>query len=310
MPFVSILTPVFNGETYLRPCIESVLRQTYQDWEYIFVDNCSQDATPEIIQEYARQDRRIRVVTNRSFVGIIENHNVAFSQISPKADYCKVVQADDWIYPECIEKFVRFCEANPTVSLATAYRLDGDQVGLKGLLPESRSVFSSAEIVRRFFDDQSRDIFGSPTSYFLRAEPVRAHPPFFNPRNIYADVEACIKILRAGDFGFIHEVLTFTRRPADSQTPRSHYLRVTFPSYLWIMKNHGEFFLDDGEMRTLIRKHLKLYYQVMARDLIHLRRNGEYWRYHFRSLREVGHPFSAFRLLAALPQLPKEKRKE
>jgi glycosyltransferase involved in cell wall biosynthesis len=309
MPLVSILTPVFNGEKYLRPCIESVLKQTYRDWEYIIVDNCSQDSTPDIIREYARRDRRIRIVTNRSFVGIIDNHNIAFSQISPGADYCKVVQADDWIYPECLERFVRFCEANPTVSLATAYRLDGDEVGLKGL-PESRSVFPAAEIVRRFFDHESRDIFGSPTSYFLRAEPVRSHPPFFNPRNIYADVEACIKILREGDFGFIHEVLTFTRRPADSETPRSHYLRVTFPSYLWIMKNHGKFFLDDREIKTLVDKHLRLYYQVLARDLVLLRRNRDYWRYHLRSLREVGYPFNPLRLVAALAQLPKEKRRE
>jgi len=308
MPLVSILTPVYNGEKFIRPCIESVLGQTYPDWEYVIVDNCSRDSTPEIIREYARREGRIRVVTNASFAGIIENHNIAFSQMSPKADYCKVVQADDWIYPSCIEKFVDLCETNPKVTLATAYRLDGDGIGLKGL-PESRSVFSGAEIAKRFFDHESRDIFGSPTSYFLRAKPVRDNPPFFNPRNIYADVEGCIKILKEGDFGFIHEVLTFTRRPADSQTPRSHYLRVTFPSYLWIMKNHGSYFLENGEMRALIQKHLKLYYEVLARDLVLFRKNWEYWRFHIRSLREVGHPFSPFRLMAAITRLPAEKKR-
>jgi glycosyltransferase involved in cell wall biosynthesis len=308
MPLVSILTPVFNGAAYLRPCIESILKQTYQDWEYIVVDNCSRDATPAIIREYARGDARIRIVTNRSFAGIIENHNIAFGEISPKADYCKVVQADDWIYPECVEKFVRLCEENPTITLATAYRLDDDQVGLKGL-PETKSVFSGREIVRSFFFDERRDIFGSPTSYFLRAEPVRAHPPFFNPFNIYADVEACIKMLREGDFGFIHEVLSFTRRPSDAQTPRSHYLRVTYPSYLWIMKNHGLAFLTEEERDHLVHKHLRAYYQVMARDLIKFRRNGRYWRYHIRSLREVGYPFDPFRLLAAIAQLPGEKKR-
>lgn len=308
MPFVSILTPVFNGETYLRPCIESVLKQTFQDWEYIIVDNCSRDATPAIVRGYAQRDKRIRVVTNRSFAGIIENHNIAFSEMSAKADYCKVVQADDWIYPECVERFVGLCEAQPTVALATAYRLDGDHVGLKGL-PESQSIFSGREIVRSFFFDERRDIFGSPTSYFLRAAAVRAHPPFFNPDNMYADVEACIKILREGDFGFIHEVLTFTRRPADAQTPRSHYLRVTYPSYLWIMKNHGDAFLTSEEKDALTRKHLRAYYQVMARDLVNLRRNANYWRYHLRSLRAVGHPFNPLRLLAAMAQLPGEKRR-
>ena len=154
MALVSILNPVYNGERFLRPCIESVLKQTYQDWEYIFVDNCSEDATPEIIREYARQDRRIRVVTNESFVGIIENHNIAFSQMSPKADYCKVVQADDWIYPECLEKFVCSvrCESGglpgDRLSLWTATGW-----GLKGL-PETQSVFCGREIVRSFFFDE------------------------------------------------------------------------------------------------------------------------------------------------------------
>lgn len=306
MPFVSILTPVFNGATYLRPCLDSVLHQTYQDWEYVIVDNCSTDETADILREYAGQDSRIRIVTNRSFVGIIENHNIAFAQVNPKADYCKMVQADDWIYPSCVEKFVRFCDQNPSVSLATAYRLDGDSVGLKGL-PESQSVFSGRDIVRAFFFDERRDIFGSPTSYFLRAKSVLTSPPFFNPQNIYADVEACIRVLTEGDFGFLHEVLTFTRRPADAQTPLSHYLRVTYPSYLWIMKNYGPAFLTPEEIRVLMRRHLRAYYQMMARDLVNLRRNLAYWRFHIRSLREVGHSFNPLRLLAAMPQLPGQK---
>ena len=306
MPLVSILTPVFDGAAHLRACIDSVLGQTYRDWEYVIVDNCSRDATPDIIREYARRDARIRIVTNASFVGIIENHNIAFAEMSPKAAYCKVVQADDWIYPECVEKFVRLCEANPSVTLATAYRLDGDAVGLKGL-PESRSVFAGREIARSFFYDERRDIFGSPTSYFLRARSVRSDPPFFNPSNMYADVEACLKALRDGDFGFIHEVLTFTRRPADAQTPKSHYLRMTYPSYLWIMRNHGRDFLTGTEMDELLEKHLRTYYLMLARDLVHFRRNGEFWRFHFRTLREVGHPFDPIRFLKALTRLPGEK---
>ncbi|MCG7853326.1 MAG: glycosyltransferase [Methanosarcinaceae archaeon] len=309
MPLVSVLTPVFNGETHLRACIESVLNQTYQNWEYVIVDNCSRDATPEIIQEYARKDRRIRVVTNTSFVGIIENHNIAFSQISSNSKYCKMVQADDWIYPECVEKFVNICEKNPTVTLADAYRIDNDKVGLN-VMPHLRNIYSGREIARGFFFDEWPDPFGSPTSYFLRAEPIRAHPPFFNPFNMYADTEACIKILRSGDFALIREVLTFTRRPASAQTPKSKYFRVGYISFLWILKNHGRFFLNEKEFAVCVRNHLRRYYVVLARDLVKLRRGWKYWRYHFSSLREVGYPFNPFRLLLTIPQLPKKKWNE
>ena len=77
-PLVSVVTPVYNGAAYLRECIESVLRQTYSNWEYIIVNNCSTDATQEIVEEYAKKDSRIRVHNNDVFLAIIANHNKAF----------------------------------------------------------------------------------------------------------------------------------------------------------------------------------------------------------------------------------------
>lgn len=308
MPFVSVLTPVFNGETYLRPCIESVLAQTFRDWEYVIVDNCSRDGTPGIIRDYARRDKRIRIVTNSAFVGIIENHNVAFSQMDPRAAYCKVVQADDTIDPECLEKFVRLCEENASVTLVSARRAIGDRIG-SDHLPESRSVFPGREIGRGFFYNEWPDIFGSPTSYFLRAGPVRARPPFYNPHNLFADQEACIRVLREGDFGFIHEALSFTRRQGDTEYARSPYLRISYPSYLWVLINHGRAFLSPEEYRERLEGHLRDYYFVMARDLVNLRRGWSYWRYHRDSLRRIGFPLKPFRLLAAIPRLPGEKRR-
>src|SRR5512146_3249684 len=105
-PLVSVVTPVFNGEKYLRECVDSVLAQTYTNWHYVIVNNCSTDRTLEIAQEYAARDSRIRVVNNREFVGVDANHNNAFREISPDSKYCKVVAADDWIFPECLERMV------------------------------------------------------------------------------------------------------------------------------------------------------------------------------------------------------------
>ena len=62
MPLVSVVTPVHNGEAFLRECIESVLAQTYSHWEYIIVDNCSTDRTLEIASEYAIKDTRIKIL--------------------------------------------------------------------------------------------------------------------------------------------------------------------------------------------------------------------------------------------------------
>jgi glycosyltransferase involved in cell wall biosynthesis len=87
-PLVSVVTPVYNGEAYLAECIESVLGQTYKNFEYIIVNNCSKDRSLDIALAYAKRDSRVRVHNNEKFVGVIENHNIAFSLISPAAKYC------------------------------------------------------------------------------------------------------------------------------------------------------------------------------------------------------------------------------
>src|SRR5438046_10664249 len=93
-PLVSILTPVYNGEAYLRECIESVLRQTYRNWEYIIVNNRSEDATLAIAEEYARRDPRIRIHTNSEFVSSLANNNIALPQLSHANSLCKLLHTD------------------------------------------------------------------------------------------------------------------------------------------------------------------------------------------------------------------------
>src|ERR1700740_2369874 len=105
-PFVSVVTPVYNGEAFLAECIESVLAQDYANWEYIIVNNCSTDRSLEVAEHYAALDSRIRVVTNQEFVSCTENHNNAFRQISRQSVYCKVVSADDRLVPEAVVKMV------------------------------------------------------------------------------------------------------------------------------------------------------------------------------------------------------------
>jgi glycosyltransferase involved in cell wall biosynthesis len=105
-PLVAVLTPVHNGDAYLVQCIESVLAQTYDAWEYVLVDNASTDRTGDILRTYAARDRRIRIHTNDRLVPVIENHNVATRQLSPAARWCKFLCADDLLFPECLERMV------------------------------------------------------------------------------------------------------------------------------------------------------------------------------------------------------------
>jgi len=103
-PLVSVVTPVYNGGDFLAACIESVLGQTYKNFEYIIVNNCSTDRSLEVALAYAKKDSRVHVHNNKKFVGVIENHNIAFSLISPGAKYCKVVSGDDLFFPIALRK--------------------------------------------------------------------------------------------------------------------------------------------------------------------------------------------------------------
>ena len=75
-PLVYVLTPVYNGEKYLVECIESVLAQTYQKWEYCILNNRSTDRSREIAESYAKRDARISVRDTTEFVNHLANHNL------------------------------------------------------------------------------------------------------------------------------------------------------------------------------------------------------------------------------------------
>src|SRR5258708_11725538 len=112
-PLVSVITPVYNGQDFLAECIESVLAQSYQNWDYTIVNNRSTDRTLEIAKSYAAKDSRIRVHDNRDFLPIIQNHNHAIRQISAQSKYSKVVLADNCLFPQFLMQIVAFPHAHP-----------------------------------------------------------------------------------------------------------------------------------------------------------------------------------------------------
>ena len=275
-PLVSILTPVYNGEAYLRECIESVLRQTYRNWEYIIVNNRSEDATLAIAEEYARRDPRIRVLTNKEVVGQITNHNIAVRQMSPASRFCKMVHADDWLFPECVEKMVEVAMANPSVGLVSAYALWGTGVKMTGL-PYPRTVVSGREICRAFFMNDLW-VFGSPTTTMIRSDIIRRANPFYDEQGLNEDTEACFAVLAQSDFGFVHQVLTFTRLHEQSVTSRSATLDFTLAGHLGILLKYGPVFLTPKEFARKKRQYMRMYYSCLARRAIRLsgRRIGDF----------------------------------
>lgn len=263
-PLVSVLTPVYNGEEFLQQCIESVLNQTYKNWEYIIVNNCSTDRSLEIAQKYAEKDPRIKIHNNKTHLGHLENGNLAFQKISSNSRYCKMVHADDWLFPECISRMVEIAETNPSVGIVSSYRLDQNEVNLDGLPYPSHCV-PGKEIGRRFLMDREF-YFGSPSSTLFRSNLVRKRDKMYDQSNIHSDVTACLDMLKESDFGFVHQVLTFTRRHDKSITSKMIVNKSTDMISRFIeLLDYGPYYLSDNELETRLRETEKLFYIRLAR---------------------------------------------
>jgi glycosyltransferase involved in cell wall biosynthesis len=177
-PLVSVVTPFYNTREFLEECIESVLRQTYQNWEYVLVDNCSSDGSSEIAQRYARRfPGQIRLIRTETFLSQVGNYNFALTCISPDSKYCKMVQADDWIFPDCLRSMVELAEAHPKAGIVSAYELEGDRAWLGAGLPYPSSEVSGREICRQYFHRYLL-VFGTPTALLMRSDLVRSRNPF------------------------------------------------------------------------------------------------------------------------------------
>lgn len=298
-PLVSIVTPVYNGVKFLAECIESVLSQTYKNWNYTIVDNCSSDGTAQLAHRYAAQDSRIRVQENQEFLRAIPNHNRAFRQISAESKYCKMLFGDDWLFPECLEKMVALAEEHPSIGLVSAYALEGSRVAWTGLPYPSRFV-SGQQICRQHLRERLY-VFGSATTVLYRADLVRARDPFFNEANIHADTEACFDLLKSSDFGFVHQVLTFSRVRSESLTAMSSDLQTSYGGMLQILNAHGRDYLSAEEFQTRREQALADYYSFLAKSLLK-GRDQKFWAFHKSKLNELGGGYSRMRLSMAFLQ--------
>jgi glycosyltransferase involved in cell wall biosynthesis len=281
---VSIVTPYFNTEDYLAECVESVLAQTYGNWEYILVDNRSTDRSRAIAERYARSEPRIRLFDTPEHLTQIRNYEGALRRMSPEARYCKIVQADDRILPECIARMVAVAEANPQVGIVSSYQLFGEEERGRGL-PADREVFSGREIGRRQLQNDEF-YFGTPTSIMLRADIIRSTTPFFDESLLHPDTEACYRILTTHDMGFVHQDLTFARVDSDSISSRLAHLAPNLPDHYICLKKFGRQFLDENEYKRYLSKASSRYLLFLFRSLLE-RRDESFWQYHRHALSMV-----------------------
>jgi glycosyltransferase involved in cell wall biosynthesis len=276
------------------------LAQTYPQWDYTIVDNCSTDGTLAIAHEYAARDSRIRVTSNEACIPAVANFNLAFRHISPTSKYSKMVLADDLIFPECLDRMVSLMEEHPSAGIVGAYGLDGRWVLWSGL-PYPSNVVSGREICRQRLLGGPY-VFGSPTSVLFRSDLVRSRNAFYDESSEHPDSEVCFELLKDCDFGFIHQVLTLSPERSRSLLSKSRELNTLAPSILHELIVYGPYYLTPDEKAQRLETVITEYYNFLAKGFLQ-RRNKEFWDYHEGKLKEQGIGFSRFRLAHAVVTL-------
>ena len=151
MPKLSIGIPVFNGQEFLPELLDSLLRQTFADFEIVICDNASIDRTQDICREYARRDSRVRYTCNERNLGASPNHNRVFELST--APFFKWAAHDDLYHNDYLEVCVRLLDENPDVVLAHTGTAFIDEAG--ELLPfeQETGSFVDPKTGRRYWPD-------------------------------------------------------------------------------------------------------------------------------------------------------------
>jgi glycosyltransferase involved in cell wall biosynthesis len=284
-PLVSVVTPFFNSEPYLAECIESVLKQSYSEFEYILMDNCSNDGSYELAKSYETRDHRIRLLKCSEFVPQLNNYNRVLREISDASQYCKIVQADDYILPNCLELMLQSFEQSVSIGLVSSYRSLGDQVGGAGY-PYRKPMLSGKEC-GQFFLRTGNNIFGSQTTVMYRSSVVRSDQQFYNETLPHSDLDKAMEILERWDFGFVHQLLSFSRVDNESiSSSLQSFEPYSLDRYI-IAEHHAPTFMEAAEAAHVIRSHKLAYYRVLAREALRFR-DGTFWQYHMDGLSTVG----------------------
>jgi glycosyltransferase involved in cell wall biosynthesis len=298
-PFVSIVTPFYNIEPYLAECIESVLAQTYSNWEYILLNNCSSDGSREIAQRYAALDRRIRLLDNDRFLSQVGNYNRALQQISPASRYTKMLEADNWLYKNCVAEMVAIAEAYPRVGVVGAYSITEKAIWFQAL-PRETCTVSGTELARLYMCEELYP-FGAPTSIMLRSSIVRDRQPFFEEKVHAEDLIAYYDVLSDHDFAFVHQILTFIRTENESILSRLRPFTTvrgfngsTVDRFV-VIKRAGKRFLGASEYERAYRVAKERVHRQLALGVLagHV---GDYLAFHRTALRDVGEDVEWFRL--------------
>ena len=251
-PIVSIGLPVYNGEDFLKYALDSLLSQTFRDFELIISDNASTDNTPKICQEYVLRDKRIRYIRQNNNMGALWNFNFVLKQSNK--EYFIWVSADDKLHPEFLEKNIDILEKNKNVVCSIGDVIYSDVVNYEFKSNnETKKTFRQRYVKSTYGTYESKvrtylKFFQASMMYGLYRRDKLQKSITINKIFLAFDLSIILNVLKYGDFHVIDENLLHrynkgshsiigTLRKYDISLINIIFLE--FPFTFWCLKNLG-----------------------------------------------------------------------
>lgn len=284
-PLVVIVTPVYNGEAFLRETMESVQAQTWPNLLHLVIDNASTDATPQIIAGYLDARVPVKVIRHAETIPQIPNWNSGIDNLPDETVWFRILCADDTTHPENVEKMVRAGELDAEIGAVGCMHDCNGEIE-EPLWDPGQIVYDGREALRRFFDNQGLII--APQVLFHRQTIVPGEP-FFDTSVSCFDTDCVLRLLQKWKWAFVSEHLCFCREHENTvtereMTPKRMYL---FHWYEW-MRTYAGFAYGDESLADRMRRRYRRHY---LRRLMLARRadgNDKVWAVHMEMLDKLG----------------------
>jgi len=250
-PFVSILMNCYNGERYLREAIESVLAQTFQNWELIFWDNQSTDQSATILKSY--KDPRLKYFLSPEHTDLGGGRAKAFQCLT--GDFIAILDTDDIWLPKKLEKQVPLFE-DPEIGIVICDTLFFNEKREKALYgkkpPLTGCVFE--KLLTNYFVSSETIVFRMSTALKL----TRAFDPDFN---FISDFDLVVRLCRISKMAFCQDVLSKWRVHGESHTWK-YPMKFVEEKERWIIKQIAE----DLSFPENYKKQIKIFNNSNFRD--------------------------------------------
>ncbi|TAH19339.1 MAG: glycosyltransferase family 2 protein [Cytophagales bacterium] len=192
---VSVIMPVYNAEKYITTAVESILNQTFQDFELILIDDCSTDASVQIIK--AIQSSKIQLLHTPQNSGAAASRNLGIA--AANGEYIAFLDADDWAYPQRLQKQVDFLDKNPAIGVVGTWTEIIDENGK--LIDEFVWEIEQSHIAPRLF---FHNCFATSSVMLTKALALLQFDEEYPPAE---DYELWMRLSTQTQFGIIREKL-------------------------------------------------------------------------------------------------------